>query len=190
MAALRAVLRDQEALTRTALAALAHAHSRAASAQQARPALPGALHGLLPARRTHPQSVCLFDELLTLKCRISRSAPGGVCTHHMLFRTGERWRAGHVCKAGLGQGAQAVDGARASAEDHAARAARLGAAARRAAAQAAQAVSEAQVLTLWLIPQHPYPPNPPLTTNLSSCLQRCWSAPDTGTWACQGLRHR
>lgn len=36
LAALRGVLRDQEALTRTALAALAHAHSQAASAQQAR----------------------------------------------------------------------------------------------------------------------------------------------------------
>ncbi|KAK9826204.1 hypothetical protein WJX81_007511 [Elliptochloris bilobata] len=35
LAALRAVLAEQEALTRTALAALAHAHSQAASAQQA-----------------------------------------------------------------------------------------------------------------------------------------------------------
>lgn len=75
--------------------------------------------------------------------------------HHMLFCLGRRCWARHVCKARPGRGAQAVDGARASAEDHAARAARLGAAARRAAAQAAQAVSEAQVLPLWLIPQPP-----------------------------------
>lgn len=44
-----------------------------------------------------------------------------------------------------GTGMQAVGEAKAAAEDHAARAARLGAAARRAAAQAAHALSEAQV---------------------------------------------
>lgn len=111
LAALRAVLTEQEALTRAALAALAHAHSQAASAQQAR-------------------SRC---------SRIRNSnRPRFLHLHQSPFNSLQDVR---LTSAGM----QAVGEAKAAAEDHAARAARLGAAARRAAAQAAHALSEAQV---------------------------------------------
>ncbi len=61
-----------------------------------------------------------------------------------LVMQGARGRLPHACP-GCVRRMQAAGAAKAAAEDHAARAARLGAAARRAAAQATQATDEARV---------------------------------------------